>query len=127
MTLLLADIASYQGSITSAQLWAAGMGGVNIKVSHGLTQRTVHPRAAQFAREARTDGKALSCFHWLTGDSTGTAQADYAYRSMAALGLNVPGVAHVVDVEAQASNVGGASSLAKAPRDESRKDYLWRC
>jgi hypothetical protein len=120
VTLLLADLASYQGDLTPAQLWGAGFGGVNIKVSHGLTQRSVHPRAAWWTQQTRAAGKALSCFHWLTGDASGQAQADYAYRQMAVLGLNVPGVAHVVDVEATDSNVGGE------PREGHYLDYVAR-
>ena len=98
MTVLIADIASYQGSLTLAALREAGFGGINVKVSHGLGQKSVHSRMAEYVREARAAGMALSCFHWLTAGS-GVAQADYAYRHMAAAGLNVPGVAHVVDVE----------------------------
>lgn len=107
MTLFIADIASYQGSLTLEQLRSAGFGGINVKVSHGLGQRSVHPNAAAYVRDARAAGMALSCFHWLTGDASGVAQADYAYRRMAELGLTVPGVAVTVDVEGTASTVGG--------------------
>ena len=107
MTLHLADIAEYQGQLTPAQFWAAGMDGLNIKVSHGLTQRAVHRYAATYVRAAREDKKALSSFHWLTGDATGAGQARYAYRNMTALGLHTPGHAHVVDIEATAKSVGG--------------------
>lgn len=103
MTLHIADIASYQGSLTIAQLRAAGFGGVNVKVSHGVGKKSVHPNADAYVREARAAGMALSCFHWLDASASGTAQADYAYRQMALLGLNVPGVAHVVDVESTES------------------------
>lgn len=120
MTLHIADIAGYQAGITSAQLWAAGMGGINVKVSHGLGRRSVHERADQYVREARAAGKALSSFHWLTGDASGVAQADYAYREMAGLGLNVPGVAHVVDVEALPGSAGGV------PTDVIYRDYVGR-
>lgn len=101
MTLLLADVASWQGSLTLAQIRAAGFDGVNLKVSHGLTQRTVHERAADF------QPGALVTFHWLTGDAPGDEQARYAYAQLIRLALHSPGVAHVVDVEGRASNVGG--------------------
>jgi hypothetical protein len=120
VTLLLADIALYQGKLTVEQLRAAGFGGINVKVSHGLTQRSVHANASAYVREARLTGMALSSFHWLTGDASGVAQADYAYRQMAALGLNVPGVAHVVDVEGTSSTVGGE------PREAQYLDYVRR-
>lgn len=106
MTLHIADIASYQGSLTIPQLRAAGFGGINVKVSHGLGQKSVHPEAASYVRAARDSGMQLSSFHWLTGDASGVAQADYAYRCMATLGLNVPGVPHVVDVEADGLTAG---------------------
>lgn len=99
MTLHIADIASYQGSLSLADLEAAGFRGINVKVSHGVGTKAVHPKADGYVREARARGMALSCFHWLTAEASGTAQADYAYRQMALLGLNVPGVAHVVDIE----------------------------
>ena len=112
MTIHIADIASYQAGITSAQLWVAGIDGINVKTSHGVGQRTVHARADQYVREARAAGKKLSCFHWLTGDASGVAQADYAYRQMALLGLNVPGVVVVVDIEATSGSVGGIPDVS---------------
>lgn len=99
MTLFIADIAYWQGPLTLAELEAAGFRGINVKISHGITQKHVHPGASIYVSSARADGWDLSCFHWLTGDASGVAQADYAYRAMAVLGLNVPGVAHAVDVE----------------------------
>lgn len=103
MTLFLADIAAYQKTLTVLQLRAAGFGGINVKVSHGLTQKSVHPNVQTYVREAREISMALSCFHWLDGSASGVAQADYAYRQMALLGLNVPGVAHVCDCESDAT------------------------
>jgi hypothetical protein len=99
MTIHIADIASYQGGLSLADLAAAGFTGVNLKVSHGVTQKSVHPSAAAFAPFA------LSSFHWLTGDS-GVMQADYAYACMAILNLNLPGTVHVVDVEDSAVTAG---------------------
>lgn len=107
MTLFIGDIASYQGSLSLKSLRDSGFNGINLKVSHGIGQKSVHPEAAAYAREARATGMQLSCFHWLTGDASGGAQADYCYRQMATLGLNVPGVAHVVDVEGTATSAGG--------------------
>ena len=106
MSLHIADIASYQGPLTIPQLRAAGFGGINVKASHGLGQKSVHPDAASYVRAAREGEMQLSSFHWLTGDASGVAQADYAYRCMAVLGLNVPGVPHVVDVEADGLTAG---------------------
>lgn len=99
MTIHIADLASYQGSLSLAEIEAAGFRGINVKVSHGVGLKSVHEFAADRVRDARARGFALSSFHWLTGVASGAAQAHYAYRRMAALGLNVPGVAHVVDVE----------------------------
>jgi hypothetical protein len=99
MTILIADYARWQGSLSLAALRRAGFTGINVKVSHGLGQQSVHLNTANILTQARADEWHLSCFHWLTADASGTAQADYAYRRMAELGLNVTGVAHVVDVE----------------------------
>lgn len=103
MTLFLADIAAYQKTLTCLQLRAAGFTGINVKVSHGLTQKSVHPEADAYVRGARELGMQLSCFHWLDKSASGVAQADYAYRQMALFGLNVPGVVHVVDCEGDAT------------------------
>lgn len=103
MTLFLADIASYQKTLTCLQLRAAGFTGVNVKISHGLTQKSVHPNVQTYVRDARELGMELSCFHWLDGSARGDHQADYAYRQMRLLGLNVAGVAHVCDCESDAS------------------------
>jgi hypothetical protein len=99
MTLHIADVASYQGTLTVAQLKAAGFGAINVKISHGLTQKSVHPAASTYVKQARDLKLRLSCFHWLDGSASGEQQADYAYSRMVALGLDAPGVAHVVDVE----------------------------
>lgn len=107
MTLHFGDIASYQKDLRISDLLAAGFRGINVKVSHGLTQRSVHPQVATYVREARAAGMQLLAFHWLTGDASGVAQADYCYRQLAVLGLNVPGVAALVDVEGTADGVGG--------------------
>ena len=100
MTIHLADIASYQAGVKSADLWAAGMDGINVKVSHGLGSHSVHERVAQYVAEARAAKKVLGSFHWLTGDASGVDQANYAYSRMIKLGLHLPGHAHTVDVEA---------------------------
>ena len=98
MTLHIADIASYQGSLTLTALKAAGFGGINVKVSHGRTQKSVHPKVKAYVLEARSLGMHLSSFHWLDGSATGAEQAGYAYARMYDLGLN-KSAAHVVDAE----------------------------
>lgn len=98
MTIIIGDIASYQGNLTLDQLWASGYHGVNIKLSHGLGVKSVHPRAPSIAAQARAENWQLSSFHWLTGDDTGTAQADHAYAQLVFRGLEHD-VAVVVDVE----------------------------
>lgn len=102
----VADIAAYQGKISLVALREAGFGAINVKVSHGVTLQSVHPAAAKYVREAREQGMKLSSFHWLIGGVSGVAQADYAYRSMALFGLNVPGTVHVVDVEESGVTAG---------------------
>lgn len=98
MTFHIADIASYQGELTLAQLQAAGFTGINVKVSHGKSQRSVHPNVKLHVQHARALGMHLSSFHWLDGSASGAEQAGYAYAHMYDLGLN-KGAAHVVDVE----------------------------
>jgi glycosyl hydrolase family 25 len=98
VTQLLADIASYQGSLTLAQLKKAGYSIISVKVSHGLTQRSVHDKAAQYVKDARAGGWGLASFHFLDGTASGRKQAGYAYDRMKALGLHV-NAAHIVDVE----------------------------
>lgn len=120
MALLLADVTDYQGALTLAQLQAAGQRAISVKTSHGLTQRAVHPRAGEFLAGARTAGMGLASCHWLTGDASGVDQANYAYRCLIALGLHVPGAAHIVDVEAGPYNVGGE------PKQHHYVDYCVR-
>jgi hypothetical protein len=98
MTLFLADIALWQADITLAELGAAGFRGINVKVSHGLTQTSVHPRVQTYVTDARNDGWALSSFHWLDNSADGAEQAGYAYERLRALGLHKD-AAHVVDCE----------------------------
>lgn len=99
MTQYLADVASYQGTLTVGQLQAAGFSIVNLKVSHGLTRKAVHPDVTGWVGRARAAGMGLSTFHWLTADATGADQAEFAYAQIAGLGL-LYGTAHFVDVEA---------------------------
>jgi hypothetical protein len=98
MTRYLVDVASYQGVLKPVDVKEAGFDIVNIKTSHGLTRKSVHPDAADWVTNARTLGLELSSFHWLTGDTTGAAQAEYAYARLADLDL-LWGTAHIVDVE----------------------------
>lgn len=100
MTLHIADIAIYQGALRLEDVKAAGVGIVNIKVSHGLGTKSVHPAAAELGALARRLGLGISTFHWLTADAPGEAQAEHAYRRMQQLGL-VDGAAHQLDVEAK--------------------------
>lgn len=131
MTIFLADIAAYQKTLSIAQLRAAGFNGINVKVSHGLTQKSVHPNVQAYVREAREAGMSLSCFHWLDGSASGVAQADYAYRQMALLGLNVPGVAHVCDCESDATRgiyedyVARMEQLLSRPIATYTGDWWW--
>jgi hypothetical protein len=101
LTRFVLDIASYQGSLTLADVVRAGFTGVNLKVSHGLTQTSVHPNVQSWARNARGAGLTVSTFHWLNASASGAEQAAYAFDSLAALGLTTR-AAHVVDCEANA-------------------------
>jgi hypothetical protein len=98
VTRYIADVASYQGRLTPADLANAGFHGANLKISHGLGQKSVHPNVVGWVRDAPSAGLRLSTFHWLTAEATGSMQAEYAYQCMAALGL--VDVGHVVDIEA---------------------------
>lgn len=122
MTLHLADIASYQGTLTLAQLHAAGFDGINVKISHGLTRKSVHPQVAAYVADARAAGMALSSFHWLDASAPGWMQADYAHAEMRALGLDFR-AAHVVDCEADASQVQYSEYCARM-RSLLGRDFL---
>lgn len=98
MTRHLVDVAVYQGSLAPAAVKLAGFAGVNLKISHGLGQQSVHPEIASWALKARSLGLNISTFHWLTGETSGEDQAEHAYRRLAALGLT-SGTAHQLDVE----------------------------
>jgi hypothetical protein len=100
VTLLIVDVASYQGALSLADVRRAGFGAVNFKTSHGLGIKSVHPHLATLAAQARTVGLARSSFHWLTADP-GAAQADHAYARLVAAGLDW-GCPHFVDCEADA-------------------------
>lgn len=99
VTRYIADVASYQGALTPADLFRAGVSVANVKISHGLGQRSVHPNAAGWI--ANRAGVEISTFHWLTGDASGAAQARYAYSRMQALGVPDRSV-HTVDCESDA-------------------------
>lgn len=97
MTTKIADIASYQGSLTPEQLLAAGITAVNVKISDGLGTTSVHPKAGQWLADSRFE---RSTFHFLRPEIAGKDQATYAFSQL--LKLAAPGpVAHVVDVETQ--------------------------
>jgi hypothetical protein len=116
MTLRIADIASYQGALKLTDLTLAGFGGVNFKISHGLTQRSVHPALPALARTALSRGSAwrVSTFHWLDNTAGGAQQATYAFGQLVQLGLDQPGVPHTVDVE----------STSAPPSEQTWRDYV---
>lgn len=98
--LLLADIASWQGELSFDTLEKYGVNGINVKISHGVGFKSVHPLVSQYIAEARARGWEISCFHWLDNSATGYEQAQIAYGSMFQLDLHSPGRAvHVVDCE----------------------------
>lgn len=101
MTLLVADIALWQQGLTIAQLRAAGVGAINVKVSHGLGLKSVHPDAARWIAEARAAGMGVSTFHWLDSSALGADQAVHAHQQIRALAGSTTGVAHLVDVESE--------------------------
>ncbi len=98
MTLHVADVASYQGDLTPAELYAAGFRAVNFKVSHGLGAKSVHPRLAELVPAAQRLGMGICTFHYFTAGPAGADQADTAYARIRALGLESTS-AHAVDVE----------------------------
>jgi hypothetical protein len=99
VTIHIADIASYQEGLTLADLQHAGFTGVNVKISHELGIKSVHPDAHRYVRDARAMGIGVSTFHWLTGRAPGRDQAAFAYSQMQQLPGGTAGLAHVVDVE----------------------------
>jgi hypothetical protein len=113
VTLFLADVASYQQGLSVADFVRAGVDILNFKISHGLGQRSVHPDVTVLAAQAKQQGRQLCTFHFLTGDATGGAQADYAYQRLQLLGLTA-GTAHVVDVE---TNPAGPDATLAGLRD----------
>lgn len=102
MTLFLLDVASYQGSLQPADVRRAGFGAVNLKVSHGLSRKAVHPDVTGWVDACRTLGLGVSTFHYLDGSTGGRAQAAYCHDRIAELGLTV-GTAHQVDCESTAT------------------------
>lgn len=121
MTRYIADYASYQGALTVADLHRAEFQVVNFKTSHALTTKAVHPRVGDEIASARKLGMGIGTFHWLTGDYSGTAQADYAFGRLKALGLTA-GTMHTVDVEEQT----GADDAERAPAYAHVRDYVLR-
>jgi hypothetical protein len=102
VTRFLLDIASYQGSLTAADVVRAGFTAVNLKISHGLSRKAVHPDITGWVAGARDNALGISTFHWLDGSASGAAQAGYAWDRLGALGLR-DGTAHVVDCESDAT------------------------
>lgn len=114
MTMHLIDVASYQGALNAEDVKAAGFTAVNLKVSHGLSRKSVHPDVTGWVDRARALGLGVSTFHYLTDEAGGEAQAEYAYARIAELGL-LYGTAHQLDVES-----------APAPPLSSVRGYLER-
>lgn len=102
MTLFLLDIASYQGGLRVEDVAAAGFGAVNLKVSHGLGVKSVHPDLPGWIRAARTADLEICTFHFLDGSASGAEQARHAYDRLSALDLT-DRTAHQVDCESTAS------------------------
>jgi peptidase C39-like protein/glycosyl hydrolase family 25 len=103
MTLFLVDIASYQHSpspINVAAAKNAGVNLVNIKTSQGTGY--VFREGRIYADAARANNVGICTFHWLTNSASGSAQADFAYKQMVALG-GPDGMAHECDTEDNAS------------------------
>lgn len=98
MTRLLLDVASYQGALEPADVKRAGFAAVNLKVSHGLTRKSVHPDVTGWVTRARALGLGISTFHFFTADAPGADQAEFAYARIAELGLAY-GTVHQLDVE----------------------------
>lgn len=113
MTLLIADIAAWQQGLSLAQVRAAGIGAINVKISHGMGLRTVHPDAAAWVAGARAAGMGISTFHWLDDSALGADQAVHAHQQILALG-GPAGMAHVVDVE----------STTSPPSEACYRDYV---
>jgi hypothetical protein len=98
VTRYLLDVASYQGDLRAEDVQRAGFTAVNLKVSHGLSRKSVHPDITGWVDQARALGLGVCTFHYFTADAPGTDQAEYAYARLAELGLTY-GTAHQVDVE----------------------------
>jgi hypothetical protein len=98
VTRYLLDVAVYQGALKPADVARAGFTAVNLKTSHGLGTKNVHPDLTGWVTQARTLGLGISTFHYFTPDAPGADQARHAYARLAALGLTA-GTAHQVDVE----------------------------
>lgn len=131
MTLHVADIASYQQGLTLAAVRAAGFGVVNVKVSHGLGVRSVHPQAADWIAGARAAGMGVSTFHYLDNSASGVDQANWAYACMVELGA-LEGTAHQVDCESTATEqilvdyLAVMQRLLRRPVVVYTGDWWWR-
>jgi hypothetical protein len=99
LTLHLLDVASYQGTLAPADVVRAGFSAVNLKVSHGLGRKSVHPDITGWVADAHQLGLGICTFHYMTAEASGEAQAEHAYARLVALGLQDPGSAHQLDVE----------------------------
>ena len=88
MTLFLVDIASYQHErsdpINLAAAKAQGVSLVNIKTTQGTGY--TFTAGATYAAKARELGMGICAFHYLTGGSSGAAQAEHAWKQILRMG-----------------------------------------
>jgi hypothetical protein len=98
MTDRLVDISRFQVGLDLAAAKAAGYSKVNIALtgSRGVVSDPGWVRG--WADRARRLGMGIYCYHWLTGASSGAAQARSVLRMMTAIG-DLDDVAHQVDCE----------------------------
>lgn len=101
MTLFGLDIAVYQTGLKLVDAWEQGFDFINIKLSHGLTDRSVIANPAGWADEARSLRMGVCTFHWLT-NAPGAEQARYHLAAMREIG-GPDGLAHQLDCEADAT------------------------
>lgn len=107
MTLLIADVASYQveraDPLRLEDVRAAGFCGINIKVSQGNGYVSPVVWTKRYADRARQLGLAISTFHYLDNSASGIEQAQIAYRQTMAIGGPV-GMVHQNDCEDNGSS-----------------------
>lgn len=104
MTQFLVDIASYQHDrpdpINLAAAQQKGVSLVNIKTTEGT--HYTFSAGHIYAEQARALGMGICTFHYLNGEASGAAQADFAWRQILNLG-GPQGIAHECDCETKAT------------------------